>query len=271
MPYLCKSHIAASGGTSSRDKRLTVCLREDGFSFAETTPDGRLQSFGEAEGRHASTMTGTLADVKQFLGGVGIKPLGYARMQLVVMSRHSTWVPDELYSSASNRSYLRLAGVQPDGVAVCHSERLASTAVFSANEQTVTAFKVAMPGVSVMNQHALLAGLAPLFAGCAAIVSHWRDGLVDVAAFHDGRYLVGNTFACGTAEEAVYRLVDVMKSYSLEQAGARLLLCGKVDQQVYEACCPYFPEVDLFAGTGTPEQDAAFDGFPFYEHALLLI
>lgn len=271
MSYACKTLITSAGELASRGKRLSICLEAGGFSFAEVTLAGQLLTFGQAEGHHAHTMTGVMADVKAFFAEVGIRPLGYAQMELVVLSDTSAWVPDELYSSLSNRQYVQLVGGSAESLMTCHSKELASTAVFAANEQVVTAFKVAMPGVAVMHQHAKLARLAPLSQGRPLIVAHWRKGRVDVAAFHEGRYLFGNTLPCGSTSEAVYHLVEVMKTQNLEDGSLELKLCGDVDRDSYAACRPYFPQVGLLNGIDPDRQSPEFHNLHTYRHALILV
>ena len=269
--YACKTLINTNKELASREKRLSICLGADGFSFAEVMLSGELLAFGEAEGRHAASMTGVMADVKAFFADAGIRPLGYKAMELVVLSDESTWVPDELYSSVSNRNYLRLVGSTPDMVMTCHSKALASTAVFAANEQVVTAFKVAMPGVAVMHQHAKMAQLAPRCTGHPVLLTFWRKGRVDVAAFRDGRYLYGNTLRFSNDNEAVYHLVEVMKTYGLEDDGTELLLSGDVDRDRYALLRPYFPVTTLFNGTVSRDRSPELRSLHAYRHALIMM
>lgn len=268
--YACKTLINTANELASREKRLSICLGADGFSFTEVTPAGVLLTFGEAEGRHAATMTSVMSDVKAFFATVGIRPLGYASMELIVISDESTWVPDELYTSLSNRNYLRLVGSTPEMLMTCHSKTLSSTAVFAANEQVVTAFKVAMPGVAVMHQHAKMASLAPTFKDHPVLLTHWRKGRVDIAAFLEGKYLYGNTLHFNSDNEAVYHLVEVMRACGLEDGGTELLLCGEVDRDRYALLRPYFPKANLFNGTVT-RNAPEFKGLHAYRHALMLI
>lgn len=270
MSYACKTLITTSNELALREKRLSICLEADGFSFAETASGGALVSFGGAEGRHAATMTQVMADVKAFFNTVGIRPLGYGAMELVVMSNESVWVPDELYSAVANRKYLDLVGCAPESLLSCHSRELASTAVFSAIEHVVVAFKVAMPGVVVMHQHTKMAQLARLAKEHPMLLAHWRKGRVDVAAYADGRYIFGNTLSYTNDEEAAFHLVEVMKTYRLEGPATELLLCGDVDRERYARLRPYFPKVTLFNGTVNATA-AEFRTLHTYRHALLLI
>lgn len=270
MSYACKTLITTNNELASREKRLSICLEAGGFSFAEVTPAGQVLTLGEAEGHHALTMTGVMADVKAFFASTGIRPLGYARMELIVISDVSTWVPDELYSSLSNRHYLNLVGGTAEMAMTCHSQMLASTAVFGADEQVVTAFKVAMPGVAVMHQHAKLAQLAPQSRQHPLLVAYWRKGRVDVAAFREGKYLFGNTLKYSYSNEAIYRLVEVMKSFEIESPDLEVLMGGDVDRERFNACRPYFPHVSLLTQVDPMKQAPEFRTLHTYRHALIL-
>lgn len=271
MSYACKTLITTANELASRGKRLSICLEAGGFSFAEVTSNRQLVKFGQVEGSHALTMTGVMTDVKALFAEVGIRPLGYAQMELVVPSDVSTWVPDELYSSMSNRQYIQLVGGSTEALMTCHSAQLASTAVFAANEQVVTAFKVAMPGVAVMHQHAKLSQLASRAPQSPLLVAHWRRGRVDVAAFVGGRYVFGNTLSCNTINEAIYHLVEVMKTRDMDDEALELQLCGLVDRHIYQACLPFFPKVTLLNGIDPDTQASEFINLHTYRHALILI
>lgn len=268
--YNCKTLIATDNEAASSDKKLSICLMADGFSFAVTSTDGMLHTFGLAEGTHASSMTEVMSDVKQFLADAHIRPLAFASSELVVISDESTWVPDELYSSLSNRQYLRLVGGPAFSVMTCHDEQLASTAVFAANEQTVMAFKVAVPGIVVRHQHAKLARLAPCSATHPVLVTYWRKGRVDVAALRGGKYLFGNTLEYGSDDEALFRIVEVVKAFEMETPSTELLLCGDVDRERYARLRPYFPKITLYSGSATRFANPEFKKLHTYRHALIL-
>lgn len=270
MSYACKALITTATNIASRDKRLSIGLMADGFSFAETMADGTLLSFGQAEGIHSRTMTAIMADIKGFFASVGVRPLGYGSMQLVVFSEHSTWVPDEVYSSLANRKYLGLVGCSTEqSILTYHSDSLGSTALFTAAEQLVTSFKVCMPGVSVMHQHAKMAGMAKYFGSTPTLLLHVWQGKADVAVFREGQYYFGNTWPIHSREQLVYQLVELMKSASIESPDTVLQLCGDVDRDLYAACRPYFPNTSLFCGIDADAQASPFDNFHFYRHALL--
>ena len=86
MPYSCKTLIKTDQELASREKRLSICLGANGFSFTETSTAGILLSFGEVEGEHAETMTEVMKDLKSFFASAGIQPLGYASSELIVLT-----------------------------------------------------------------------------------------------------------------------------------------------------------------------------------------
>jgi hypothetical protein len=270
--YRSKTLIVTNNAFAPAEKKLSICLRPNGFSFSELTATGVLLTFGDAEGEHAASMTGVMADVKAFFASVGIRPLGYGSIQLVVISDESVWVPDELYAATSNRHYLKLAGSMALSALTAPCKALASTAVFTANEALTMAFKVAFPGLKVVNQHVKLASsnIERRSASHGVLLAHWREHAVDYAAYKGGRYVYGNTIPYGTDSEALFHTVEVMKSYGLEGADSELLLCGEVGRERFALLRPYFPTVTLYTGTHTSYLNPEFKTLHTYRNALIL-
>ena len=269
--YTCKTLIATTGDNVSQEKRLSICLEANGFSFSETTPSGELLTFGLAEGPHAVSITNATREVKAFFTESGVKPWGYKSMELIVLSDASTWVPDELYTMTANRQYLKLVGSNAVSVMNCHSSVLGSTAVFAGNEQLAMAFKVALPGLAVINQHAKMVRVKDMSKNHPVLFAYWRKGIVDVAACKDGKYLFGNSLKHKGREEAMFRLVEVMRAYGLDDGTAELMLCGDVDRDVYAMMRPYFPKTTLYGGEITRCANPEFKKLRTYRHALILM
>lgn len=270
--YRCKTLIVTEKEFASSEKRLSICLRSNGFSFSEVTLSGVLLTFGEAEGVHASSMTGVMADVKAFFASVGIRPLGYASMELIVLSDENVWVPDELYTPSANRQYLKLVGSIAATVMATPCKVLASTAVYVASDSLATAFKVALPGLSVVNQHVKLAtlGFERRSEKHPVLVTHWREGVIDFAAFRDGRYIFGNTVRFASDSEAQFHTVEVLKIFGLENADTEMLMCGEVSRERFALLRPYFPMASLYTGSHTTFLNPAFKTLHTYKNALIL-
>lgn len=270
--YSSKTLIVTEKDFAANEKRLSICLRPNGFSFSEVSLSGTLLTFGEAEGAHASGMTGVMADVKAYFASVGIRPLGYAAMELVVFSDHSTWVPDELYTPAVGRQYLRLVGSDATAVLSAPCKALASTSVFVADESLVTAFKVALPGLVVVNQHVKMAslGLEDRSLRHPILFAHWRQRVIDFSAFRDGRYLFGNTIPFATDSEAQFHTIEIIKNFGLEDSNLELLTCGEVGRERFALLRPYFPSASLYTGRHTSYLAPAFKTLHTYRNALIL-
>lgn len=271
MSYSSKTLFTPVTEIAPCEKRLSICLRANGFSFSEVSADGVLLTFGDAEGVHSPTMTGVMTEVKAYFASVGIQPIGYSSMELVVLTDNHAWVPDELYLPAAHRQYLRLVGSDAVSILAAPCKPLASTAVFAANDTVVTAFKIALPGLVVTNQHAHVVALAPLSADHPILFAHWRKGRVDYAAFREGRYLFGNTIAYADDNEALFHTIEIVKSFALETPTTELLLCGEVDRDRYAQLRPYFPKVTLFTGHIRGFANPALKTLHTYRHALILI
>ena len=271
MAYRCNSLIATEDDSNVQEKRLSICLGADGFSFSVTTASRQLLTFGQAEGEHATSITDVTRDVKTFFAEAGIRPLGFRTIEIIAVSDDATWVPDELYTSVANRNYLKLLGASPASVMAIPCKTLGSTMVFAADDHLVTAFKVALPGAVVMNQHILFTRLLPLSAKHPIIVAHWREGRVDLAVMNEGKYLFGNTLRHSNIDEGIFQIVEVMKTYALDRPDTELLLCGDVDRDIYGRLRPYFPTTTLYSGNATQFTNPEFRKLHTYRHALILI
>lgn len=272
MSYSCKSLIVTDSEVAACEKRLSICLLAGGFSFSELTTSGTLLTFGEAEGHHASSMTAIMADVKAFFSQIGIRPLGYASIEIIVLSDHSTWIPDELYSSTENRQYLKLVGSNATSIMAAACPSLQSTAVFATNDALATAFKVALPGATVINQHVRFASTPYCRRSNdhPVLLAHWRPGRIDFAAYRAGTYIFGNTIPYSNDSEALFHTVEIIKTVGLEAPDCELLLCGDVDRQRFALLRPYFPTASLFTGLHSSQLNPAFKTLHTYRHALIL-
>lgn len=269
MPYSSRNLVIAPERDAVHDKRLSICLAADGFSYAELSAQGELLAYGEADGGHSRQMTDATRYIRQFFSDAGIRPLGFRRMELIVCSDECAWVPDEVYNTASGRACLRLVGGNGANVLAAQCREIASTAVFAADDVLTTAFKVALPGLTVTNQHVRMFSCAKLSGGRSLLLTHWRNGHVDIAAFRDGRYLYGNTLSYTEEGPLAYQLVEIVRTFGLEASRTVMLMCGDVDRQRFAMLRPFFPKVELF--TGTAKLGDTFKTFHSYRHALLLI
>lgn len=269
MPYIKKTLLTTEACDAVHDKRLSISLNADGFSFTELSAQGDLLAFGEAVGGHSASMTDATRDIKAFFSEAGIKPFGFRSMELMVQSDEHVWVPDEVFSAASMRQYLKLVGGEGRQPMSAPCRQLASTAVFSADDGLATAFKVALPSLKVINQHVRMASITGLGTDHPMLLGHWRGSRVDLAAFLDGRYVYGNTVAFTDESTLRFQLLEVVRTFGLERNDTELLMCGEVNRDRFAMYRPYFPKTTLY--TGQCRVGDAFRQLHTYRHALILI
>jgi hypothetical protein len=123
-----------------------------------------------------------------------------------------------------------------------------------------------------MNQHVKIAtlGLERRSVEHPLLLTHWREGVIDFAAFRDGRYIYGNTVPFATDSEAQFHTVEVLKSFGLENSGTELLMCGDVGRERFALLRPYFPQASLYTGVHTSYLNPAFKTLHTYRNALIL-
>lgn len=271
MSYVCSNLITSEGDYGSHDKRLSICLAANGFSFSETTASGLILTFGQAEGEHATTITEATREIKSFFTAIGINALGYASSQLIVPSEDHVWVPDELYVPSANRLYLGLVGSKATSVVSVPGKAIGATAVFAANDQLLTAFKVAMPGINVVSQHVKMLQFMPRSADHPVIASNWREGRVDIAIMDKGSYLYGNTLSFRSTDDALFLTVELMKQHGADGSKTEILMMGNVEREMFARFRPYFPVVTLYSGEAVNFSSPRFKSLRTYRHALLFM
>ena len=144
--------------------------------------------------------------------------------------------------------------------------------VFSAPSDMAMAFKVAIPGIDIVNQHSILANEMLLNRSLRhpVLLMHVRDRVGDFDAFYNNQLLLSNSYAASNDDELLYHALDVMKKLHLETPDMELTICGLVGRDLYGRLQHYFPNVTLYTGHPLNYENPQFQTFHTYRHALLL-
>lgn len=275
MPYQVNFFITTDKEFPSYEKRLSICLTPNGFSFSVTTQKGSLLTVGDVSMPMDQPMTALAADIKSFFAEKNISVFGYESTRLIVPTDHFVWLPENLYEAGKERQYLSMVTLPPTGVGYYahRDEHQQAYMVFVASTTVVTAFRIAVPGIALFSQHSQLAStcLFEKSSNHPLIVMHLRKGKADFAAFGGGRLLLSNTYEVKNVEDILTRALAIMKEFSLEQPNMELSLCGEVDREIYGALRPYFPNVTLFNGANYRIYNPEFQHLHTYRHALILV
>ena len=252
MSYTIKSYIRSDNSVPAYEKRLSICLEPNGFSFSETTVKNDLLSLGEADYDAKAPLAEQIASLKACFGELGIQSLGYDMVELVVPARQFAWVPDHLFDATKEKQYLETVCVPEVGKAVMsdHSEMLQSHIVFGADSTLTTAMKIALPGLKVRCQHSKLAcqTLADSSDMRSVMLMNLKEGYADFEVFCNHRLQLSNSFGCCNQDEALYHALNLMKTLNLEDDKMVLMLSGNADRELYSRVSRYFPNVELYTG-----------------------
>lgn len=266
--------ITTDKAVANNAKRLSICLRSNGFSFSIVTLDQVLLTFGQADFDFNLQLGELSQAIKDFFVENDINTFEMRQMSLIVPSDNFAWIPEHLYDAAYDRQYLKMVG-NPDmnlGTYHCYVPLLGSYMAFSAQTTIIAAFKIALPGIDVHSQHTILVNetLMKRSMQHPLMVMHVRSEMTDIEAFYANQLLLSNSFVSRTRDEMLYHTIDVMKQLHLETPDMELAICGDVDRELYGFLQHYFPNVTLYTGRPTSFINSEFNTFPTYKHALLL-
>lgn len=274
MSYRTTSFISTPKEVPSYVKRLSICLKSNGFSFSRTTLSGVLLTFGEVGMDMYRPMSELTADLKDFFLQYSISPFDFEEMLLIVPSEASVWIPRQLFDEEHKVDYLKPIFAVPDGMACFsnYNEEVEAYNVFAANTSIETAFKIVLPGIEVYSQTNILASPQLLQESryTPIILLHQRQNVCDFMVCRDGRLLLSNTFDVQTDEERLFRALELMKGLKVEDAQLTLYICGDVDRQTYVSLRGYFPQIKLYNGRPLRYMNPEFQSLKTYNHVLVL-
>ena len=275
MSYKLNSFIASDKKVASYEKRLSICLESNGFSFSVISLRDELLQYCDVECNTRANVSDLLTTIRGVLADTGIQPFGFKETELIVMSRLFAWIPAHLYDEGRQRSYLEALGHIDTGMGVYseYNDVLSAYMVFAADNGQVSAFKIAFPGLKVRCQHSKMVDndIVEESDLKSVMLLNLRDGETDYAVFCNKKLQLSNTFDCSGFGEALYHALNITKQFHLEDAMMSVSVCGDVDREKYAQLRGYFPNVKLHAGRKLKLTVAEMQHIPAYRHALLFM
>ncbi|MDY5969165.1 MAG: DUF3822 family protein, partial [Bacteroidales bacterium] len=155
MSYTKQVFISGSKEVPSYEKNISICLQADGYSFSIISVKDELLAYGAVPFEGTMSMSEAIAMVRRVWEEHQVVPIGYNSMELIIPSEHCAMVPDELYQPGNDRRYLEPLMKIPMGLGVfsCHNEAAGAQVIFTGENNWVSAFKIAMPGIKVKSQY----------------------------------------------------------------------------------------------------------------------
>ncbi len=274
MSYITNSFITSDKEVPSYDKRMSICLETNGFSFSIVTLQDELLSFGAVAFEGTPSMGEAVQMIRNVCEEHHIATLGFNEVELIVATPCYSLIPDELYEAGNDRKYIDPLLSKPvrENIFSAHNDALGAQVVFAADSAVVSAFKIAMPGIKIRCQYNKLinADLIQSSRMRSIMLLHLRKEAMDVVVYCNRKVQLVNTFVCSDTEEATYMAVTIMKQFHLENAEFEVLLCGDIDRERYGEMQRFFPQTDLYVGRQWIKSTLELQHLHTYRHVLLL-
>lgn len=250
MAYTIKTYIADTAEVSSADKKLSISLKPDGFSFTIFAGNRHLLHYCDVALDTNGSIATISADIKSLFADKKISTFGFKEAELIAVTELSSWLPEHLYERGRERQYLSLVGNTKSGTTCFsdYSELLKSYVVFTADSTAVSAFKITFPGIRIRCQYSKL--VVPEFVQQSdpVMLLNIRHGYCDFVASSGGQLQLSNAYECTSQGDIMYRALNVAKSLGIDNTALTLYLCGDVDKATYDMFIKYFPQVKLYTG-----------------------
>lgn len=274
MSYRINSFIKADKDVVSYEKRLSICITPNGFSFSVVSQDGNVVALGDVECDMSLPMAQLLATAKSVFTEVGVATYGMKEAELVVPSRHFVWIPMHLYDEAKNRDYIeaihKLAG--GEGVFADYNVAAGAHLVFVADSNLVSAFRIAIPGLKIRAQHSKMVNNETIEASQmkSLMVINMRGKESDYSIIVNRKLQLSNTFDCANIDEMLYYAVNINKQLRLDDVPLCVALCGDVDRESFEHVREFFDDVVLYTGRNLQLSTEELRRAPIYRYAIIL-
>ena len=274
MSYRINSFICSDKEVVSYEKRLSICTMSNGFSFSVVSGKDELLALGDVECDMSMPMAQLLIAIKSVFNEVNLQTFSMKETELVVAARHFVWIPMHLFDEAKKRDYIEALHKVEVGETVIVDYNAAANAnlVFTADNNLVSAFRIALPGLKVRAQHSKMVNQETLEASQmkSLLMMNVRNGETDFAVFCNRKLQLSNTFDCVNLDEALYYAVNINNQLRLDDAPLTLALSGEVDKEAYDRVSGFFSNVVLYTGRNLSMSTDELRSAPAYRYALIL-
>ena len=274
MSYKINSFIASDKDVASYEKRLSICLTPNGFSFSQTDVFDNLLSLGEVECNTKASIAELLTDIKAVFADCSLQTFGMKEVELIAVSEQFVWIPQHLYDADMQKKYLDTVSkvTMGYGVYADYNDLIKSYIVFSADSNCISAFKVAIPGIKIRCQHSKMVSTTVMENSDmqSLLLVNVRKGYSDYALFSNKKLQISNTFRCANFDETMFYALNITKQFHLEDARMTVALCGDVDREKYALLRSCFAATALYTGKPLTLTVAEMQHIHTYRHALIL-
>lgn len=272
--YINNKIISDNIKTTDSQKKLSICLETNGFSFTVIDKNNKMLAFGDIACVFSETLSQIITLVKQVFANLGIEYSLMDEVELIVPSNKCTWIPESLFDTTHIREYFNVLSPLEvkETVFYTYSEKLQAYSVFTYVDVIVSAFKVVMPGIKVRSQQSkMLDTLLLEKSRMKSIVEIYvRKKEFEIAVFDNKSLVLSNIFKYGNNSDISYLILLVLKHLNINKDAMELYISGMVDRDMFTSVERFFPKVILYVGKKVDFSDNEMYRIPLYQYSMLL-
>ena len=275
MSYKVNSFITSDTRIQDGDKKLSICLSANGFSFSVISLSGKLLAIGDVDCDTPKSVAAVLMQLREIFGKLSLNLPSFAETEVIEPVAKFTLIPEHLYKKGTERQCLELVcTLDPkDEIKVEYSEKMQAYCLFVTDSIMVPALKILAPKIKHRCQHTVLAEsshIADRSKGNPVVSANLRSGYIDVAVFSEQRLLMTNTFSCTSTADAEFMILSVIRNLQLRKDMAEVMLSGQVDKERYQQMRPFFAKLGLNTGRPVVIEDDTLRRVHIYKYALTI-
>ena len=274
MIYTKRIFLHAENTVPAFEKRLSICLKTNGFSFSITDTKNVLYTFGEVDCLFPESLAEVINGIKQIFTSLNVSVSGYKSTELIMPSQKQTWIPEHLFTDGKEKEYL---------TALCDAntsesyfsnkvDYIQACSVFAVSNTLSSGWKIAIPSAKIKDQFSKMVEFPCLKNNRVGIsvAAFVREEEIDIAVFDSGRFLFSNTFKFEQQEDLVYFVLNVVKQLKLQESKVTVYLAGKVLMTTFDEFRKFFANVKLEKINTLKPANEQLKAVARHEYALIL-
>ncbi|MBR5784128.1 MAG: DUF3822 family protein [Bacteroidales bacterium] len=256
-------------------KKLSICLETNGFSFTVINADKKMLAFGDIVCNFPNTLSQIISLIKQIFSDLRVDFVVMDEVELIVMSNKYTWIPGHLFEASHAREYFNLVTPLEVRELVCHdySEKIQAYSVFAYADTIISAFKVAIPGIKIRSQQSKMveSSLLDRSKSKSVIYVYVSKKSLDVCVFSNKNFVLSNSYVHETTDDIVYYLLLIERQLNLNSENVEVHISGDIDRKAFTYMEKFFNKLFLYSGNDSVSFSAdEMYKIPLYKYSLFL-
>lgn len=274
MAYKINTFISSDTRIQDGDKKLSICLSANGFSFSVISDSNKLLAIGEVACEASKSLGTAMTNIRGAFAELKINPAFFGEVELIEPVQKFTLVPEHLYKKGEEKALLQTVCEVENArsIVVDYSEKMQLYAIFVTENPMVQTFKFIAPKLKHRCQHEKLieSGLLEKSISRPVLALNVNENTFDIAVFAEQQLKMCNTLQGDSKEDAAFALLNAAQQLSLKRENIELHISGNVDKDWYDCLRKYFAKVVLNTGRKLVFENEEFYHLHTYRYALTL-